>query len=240
MRLAIISGGSKGLGLALCEHYLAQGFRVLEFSRSAPHSFSAKVDFTSPEESRAAVHAALAALPEGPWDEIVVIANAAVITPIGPVARQAPAALIETMNASFISSVLFIAEAVARFQATACRKTLLNISSGAALRGQTGVSLYCASKAELENFIRALALEQAAEACPFIAVNVDPGAMETGMQQSILTSSKDDFPDLDRFLQRQASGSLREPARVAAAAARIAALPGLAGGERHNVGDHGY
>jgi benzil reductase ((S)-benzoin forming) len=116
---------------------------------------------------------------------------------------------------------------------------LLNITSGSALRGQAGVSLYCGAKAGLENFIRAVALEQAAESAPFIAVNVDPGAMDTEMQDSLVQANKVDFPEVERFVQRKTNGTLRAPARVASATARIAELPDLTGGHRYDVGDYG-
>ncbi|MDP2366746.1 hypothetical protein [Rhodoferax sp.] len=39
MRLALLTGGSKGLGLALCDLLTAKGYHLVEFSRSAPHPF---------------------------------------------------------------------------------------------------------------------------------------------------------------------------------------------------------
>ncbi|MDT5161815.1 MAG: hypothetical protein QOC90_2125 [Mycobacterium sp.] len=239
MKILIISGGSRGLGLELCRYYIEHGFRVLEFSRSAPHDYSVKVDFTLADRSRAVVKTALAALPDNACEEIVVVANAAMVTPIGPTSRQDPASILRTINASYVSAVLFITEAIARFQAVTCRKILLNISSGGALRGQAGLSLYCGAKAGLENFVRAVALEQAAEAAPFVAVNVDPGAMNTDMQAALVQASKADFPDVERFVERKTNGTLRVPARVAAATARIADLPDLVSGNRYNVGDYG-
>lgn len=239
MRLALVSGGSRGLGAELYRLLVERGDHVVEFSRSAPHAHSVATDFSDPEASRRTIAAALAALPQTEWEEIVVIANAATIEPIGPTSRQDPSALLKNLNGNIVAPILFITEAVARFQSQACRKTLVNISSGAATRGQAGVSLYCAAKAGLDNYIRAVALEQELEAAPFTAITVDPGAMDTAMQQSILDAPVDDFPDLDRFVQRARSGSLRVPAKVAAAVLRIVALPDLAQAGRHNAGDHG-
>ena len=111
-------------------------------------------------------------------------------------------------------------------------------SSQSFLNGYEGWSLYCASKAALENFIRSVALEQAREAAPFIAVNISPGIIDTDMQQAIRAASKADFPDVERFVGFKNSGALRAPAEVAAAVIRIAALPHLQGGATLNVADH--
>ncbi|WP_367848006.1 hypothetical protein [Rhodoferax sp. WC2427] len=44
LRLAVLTGGSTGLGLALCEALAECGYRVLELSRSAPHAYSVQLD----------------------------------------------------------------------------------------------------------------------------------------------------------------------------------------------------
>jgi benzil reductase ((S)-benzoin forming) len=215
MRLALITGGSKGLGAALCEAYAARGFEVVEFSRSAPHGYSVKVDFSQPEATRATVADTLAFLATKPWDEVVVIQNAGVLDPIGPVSRKAHESVLGNIHTNITSALLFFGECLGAFQALPCRKTLVNISSGAALKGYAGWSLYCAAKAATENFIRSVALEQAEEAHPFLAINVNPGVMDTGMQAAIRSSSASDFPLVRRFVERKEAGELRVPAAVA-------------------------
>jgi NAD(P)-dependent dehydrogenase (short-subunit alcohol dehydrogenase family) len=116
---------------------------------------------------------------------------------------------------------------------------LANISSGAAQKGYAGWSLYCAAKAGMENYIRALALEQQAEPHPFIPVNVGPGVIDTEMQALIRTSTASDFPEIERFIVRKEQGALLSPMKVAAAVCRILDLPSLSSGARYEVGDHG-
>ena len=48
LRLALITGGSRGLGAALCAEYRGKGWQVVEFSRTAPHPFSVRVDLADP------------------------------------------------------------------------------------------------------------------------------------------------------------------------------------------------
>ena len=239
MRLAILTGGSKGLGLALCERLANRGYRVIEFSRTAPHAYSVKLDLSSPGESRLVATTAIAALSGERFSEILVINNAGTLHPIGPASSKEPEETLANLNTNFTSAILVLTEIVAHFQADACRKVLANISSGAAQKGYAGWSLYCAAKAGMENYVRALALEQQGETHPFIPVNIDPGVMDTEMQTCIRNSSASDFPEIQRFIKRKEQGALVEPVKVAAAVCRILELPSLIAGSRYEVSDHG-
>ena len=63
---AIVTGGSTGIGVAICEALLAQGYEVIALSRreaglTSPRLRSVRVDLADPEATRAAA-AELAAL----------------------------------------------------------------------------------------------------------------------------------------------------------------------------------
>lgn len=232
MKLAIISGGSRGLGAALCRQYAEAGYEVLEFSRSAPHAFSKACDFTDPARAASVVAETLAPFTSSPaLEEIVAISNAGMLAPIGPVSRKAPEAVLANLNTNLASAILFMGEVVRAFQDSPARKTLVSISSGASLKGHAGWSLYCAAKAGLDNFIRALALEQAFETSPFRALSVDPGIMDTSMQESIRSAGKADFPTVERFIGFHRDGALRSPERIAEAIRNLVAGD-APGGER--------
>lgn len=236
MKLVAISGGSRGLGLALAKGYLDAGFQVVEFSRSAPHSFSVAADFSDPEAAHRVVSAEFARLAALEYEEIVIVNNAATLQPVGPTSRKEPAELVANLNVNVVSAVLFLSEAVRRFQGHPCRKSLVNISSGAALRAYYGWSLYCSSKACLEAFVRTVALEQGGEPHPFLALSIEPGVIDTEMQASIRGTSAQDFPELQRFVALKQSGSLRPPEEVAEAIRSIV-RQNRGNGVRHDVRD---
>ena len=235
MRLAIITGGSKGLGFALCTQLSKLGYQVLEFSRTAPHKFSVRVDLSLPEESRRYISSAIAAFDTASLSELVVINNAGTLEPIGPSSKKPSPALLANLNTNFTSSILGLTEIIAKFQPAPCRKIVVNISSGAAQKGYAGWSLYCAAKAGMEGFIRALAIEQQAEPHPFIPINIDPGVIDTEMQALIRASTALAFPDLDRFVRRKELGSLVAPSEVAAAVLRILDSSSLSYGGRYDA-----
>ncbi len=237
-RLLVLSGGSRGLGLALASQYRALGWEVLEFSRSAPHPWSVKVDLSDPGAADPLVRAALAPLAARAWDEILLVANAGVLAPMGPVSGKDPAAVLANIHTNYAAPVMFMAAAVAAFQGHACRKTLLNISSGAAQRSLPGWSLYCGAKAGLEHFVRTLAVEQAALPHPVRAININPGVIDTDMQADIRAASAEDFPAVGAFIQRKNAGELRSPAVVASAIARLVADDRLEGGARAATEDY--
>ena len=238
MRIALITGGSKGLGLSLCLQLKERGYRVIEFSRSAPHEFSVMADLSSPEESRRTILSAIGGIGAESLEEIIVVNNAGMLEPIGPTSRKDLPPLIANMNTNFTSAILFVTEVVRQFQSAPCRKVIANISSGAALNGYAGWTLYCAAKAGLENFVRALGVEQKQEAHPFIPVNINPGVIDTEMQALIRASSASDFPDVGRFVRRKEQGELAPPALVAAAILRIVESPALEYGALYGVADY--
>jgi len=215
MKLAVVSGGSRGLGEALCRRYLDAGFQVLEFSRSAPHAFSVAADFAQPEQTAEVVAREFAKLSHLEFDEIVVVSNAGMVEPVGPTARKNPADILVNLNVNITSAILFISQALRQFQGQHCKKTIVQISSGAALRPYSGWSLYCSAKACLDTFIRTLALEQGTELHPFYAISFEPGVIDTEMQAVIRGLDRADFPDLRRFQELQKNRALRAPEQVA-------------------------
>ena len=235
MRLAIVSGGSQGLGEALCQQLLQKGYELIEFSRSAPHPYSVALDLADPIAAQAIIRKTLQPFAVQVWDEVLLISNAGVLSPITLVGQQEAQALLANINANLSSAMLLIAEVVAQFQTQRGRKIVASISSGAALRPKAGWSLYCAAKAGMESFVQTVALEQAAQPVPFIAVNIDPGLIDTTMQAQIRAASSADFPDVAQFIARQKAGLLVSPERVAAAVLGICALLKLENGGRYAV-----
>lgn len=237
MRLALVTGGSRGLGAALCERLVADGWHVVEFSRTAPHPYSVRTDLTSPEVLFGQVVRAFTELPSETIEELLVVSNAGTIAPIGPSSSNEVIGILGNLDTNFASAILFISLVVDRFQVVPCRKVVLNISSGAAQKPYSGWSLYCASKAGVEMFIRALAIEQSRETYPFVAVNVNPGVMDTQMQSLIRSASPEDFPDQPRFQGMKERGMLSSPESVAKALVRIAADTGVEPGSCVHVKD---
>ena len=153
----------------------------------------------------------------------------------GQSSKKLSPALLANLNTNFTSSILALTEIIAKFQPAPCRKVVVNISSGAAQKGYAGWSLYCAAKAGMEGFIRALAIEQQAELHPFIPINIDPGVIDTEMQALIRASTALDFPDVDRFVRRKGLGGLVAPSEVAAAVLRILDSSSLSYGGRYDA-----
>lgn len=237
MRTAIVTGGSKGLGRALCSRLEAAGYEVVDFSRSAPHEFSSRLDLASPESAGRSVARRLARMDPQACEELLVFSNAGTLAPIGPAWRKPAPDVLASLNVNLVSAVAVINEVVRHFRQSSCRKVLVNISSGAASKGYAGWSLYCASKAGMEGFIRALAVEEHSQPQPFIAVSIDPGVIDTVMQALIRATPPADFPEVDRFTRRKLAGGLAEPDAVAAAIMKLLVGPELTSGRRYELPD---
>lgn len=237
MKLAIITGGSKGLGKGLFEQLGEMGYQMIELSRSAPYEVSHKIDLANPLEARQTAEKVVADLDDEGLEELLIINNAAVNVPVGPAVKQDAADILMHLNVNMVSQILVLSAVMAKFKETVCPKLIANITSGAANSAFEGMSLYCATKAGMEQFVRTTAAEQAREAAPFMLINVDPSVMDTDMQTIMRGVSEEDFPAVERFVAMKEEGNLYAPADTAGAIIRILTSDDLVNGERYHVSD---
>ena len=189
MTTAIITGGSRGLGLALSRVLVASGWTVVADARDAAALAAAAVtlgdrfvpvpgDVDDPEHRRALVAAA-----EGPIDLVVNNASTLGSAPMPHLADLRPDDLARVMATNVIAPLALVQEALPRLAHGAA---VINVTSDAAVEGYAGWGAYGASKAALEQMSNVLAAEQ-----PELRVWwVDPCDMRTQMHQ-------DSFPGED-------------------------------------------
>lgn len=218
-RLAIVTGGSRGLGAALVEAYAADGWDVLEFSRSGAATrervTSVRLDLARPEAARETFLDALGERLAAPPGEVHFVHNAAVLAPVGPPTLDGPPDWREHLDANVAGGIGLMGAFLALVEPLTARKVLVNVSSGAAKSAVRGWSLYCASKAACEHWIRCVALEQADLPRPTLCVSVAPGIVDTAMQEEIRAVPVARFPDHERFVGYHEGGNLRAPDDVA-------------------------
>jgi len=234
MKLAIITGGSKGLGAELVKQYAQQGFEIVEFSRSGNTPYSRNIDLSDLTVANQVIAETLETLSQRQYSEIIAISNAAMLTPIGPLSNSDANDWVTNINASFTSAIVFMGNFVKYFQAHDCSKVMASISSGAALNAYSGWSLYCAGKAGLEHYIRCIAEEQEKQAHPVLPIIINPGVIDTDMQTAIRGANEQQFPQRERFVELKKSNSLQQPAAVARSIHSILA-GNLNAGERYSV-----
>jgi benzil reductase ((S)-benzoin forming) len=99
---------------------------------------------------------------------------------------------------------------------------LVNISSGAALRGYPAWGAYCASKAAVDRLTECLQLEEP----QLRAYSVAPGVIDTDMQARVRSLSPDQFPMVEKFIELKRQGAYNSPRYVADRLLEIAFDPG--------------
>lgn len=231
MKLALIIGGSRGLGLALVEQYQAAGWVVYEFSRSG--TGEGHIDFDLIDHDLSSYTSLLERLALQNWQEIILINNAATILPIKPVDQMGRDELQTALQINFSHPLLLLHAFVVTFSQHSARKVLAQISSGAAKRPIAAWTSYCASKAGVDHFMAVLALEQSSAKNPILAIVLDPGVMDTEMQATIRASNPAHFPELARFMARKEQGMLRPAAEVAQFC--VAAIARAQQGQRYDI-----
>jgi len=186
-RTAIVTGASRGLGLALARDLAASGWNLVVDARDesalrAAHAtltgsgraVAAPGDVADPDHRRALVDAARAL---GRLDLLVNNASALGPSPMPPLASLDPADLEAILRTNTVAPLALVQLALPLLEAH--RGRILNITSDAAVEGYEGWGGYGTSKAALEQLSNVLAAEH-----PDLRVYwVDPGDMRTQMHQ---------------------------------------------------------
>jgi benzil reductase ((S)-benzoin forming) len=219
--LTIITGASRGMGAAIAQLLQQQGHNVLAIARQ--HNLALvqaqceqwQADLAEPVGVAEKLAAWLVAQQHNTWQSITLINNAALLAPPGPLAaaqyHDVAAALRVGLEAPMLLTAAFL-RATAQW---ACMRKVLNISSGLGRRAMAGSSSYCAAKAGLDHYSRAVALEQAGLANGAKIVSLAPGVIETDMQVQLRSADAAQFPERDRFQQLHTQGQLMSPQTAA-------------------------
>ena len=225
MDLYIVTGTTKGLGAALARQIAADGTsELIALARTgaaaAGRSTTIAVDVADLAALDRACDRLDAAIAGKAYAKAVLINNAGVVGPVGPLEAVDPEELARNLAVNLTAPMLLMRRFL-RATAHVPLRRIVNISSGAARRPIFGWSAYCAAKAGLDMASRAVALETATRGQAVEVVSLAPGVIDTPMQGTVRAATAEQFVDVERFRAMKAEGVLRPAEDVAADILRL-------------------
>ena len=225
-RVALVTGGSRGLGRAVAGAFAAEGAKVvLNYVKGAEAAGQVAGEIRSryntdavPLRADVSVEADVRALFDGAeraLGPVDILVNNAGLWPKAVVKDMSEEEWSRVLAVNLTGPFLACREAVRRWLAAKRRGAVVNVTSQAAHTGATsGHAHYAAAKAGLANLTISLARETAPHG---IRVNaVAPGMMRTDMTDAAMAA------DARRYLDRIPLGRIADPAEVAAAVVFLA------------------
>lgn len=197
--VALVAGGSGGIGAAICHHLAAAGLTVLVGHRSSEEAARTvaadcegkaepiHLDVTDGDSVAAAVSRA------GDLGTLDVVVNAAGVAVDGLVLRLSDEDVQRALDVNLRGAHL-LSQAALRPMLRARHGRIVHVGSVVGLRGNAGQAAYAAAKAGLVGYSASLAREVARKG---ITVNVvAPGFVETAMTDALPDAAREALRDL--------------------------------------------
>jgi len=189
MKLIVVTGASKGLGLAICIRLLNENYKVVGISRSQTKEFESlqkefpetlfrvEYDFANTDDIQNLVRTITKA-----HGKIYGLINNAALGHDGVLGTMHEAQIKELIAVNVLAPIL-ITKYASRSMLMKLQGRVINIGSIIASTGFNGLSVYGATKASLSGFTKSLARELGKAK---ITVNtVAPGYMKTAMTSGL-------------------------------------------------------
>ena len=225
--LTILTGASRGMGLAMARQLLTPDQTLLCISRSENESLAKQAKGTGVTllqwcfdlSDGAAVceplQKWLTSQDADAFATASLVNNAGMIPAIVPIADAQASDLARALRVGLEAPMQLTAaflQATAHWTAT---RKVLNISSGLGRRAMASQAAYCAAKAGMDHFTRCLALEEATKANGAKVCSLAPGVIDTNMQLQLRSADMRTFADQTSFANLKSSGSLTSPENAA-------------------------
>jgi benzil reductase ((S)-benzoin forming) len=225
--LTILTGASRGMGLAMARQLCRSDARLLCLSRTTEQALDAlaraqgadlvqwPADLAEPAGVAVRVQAWLAAQDPAQLASATLINNAGVIGRLGPLDPAWPEDVATAIRVDLEAPLQLAAAFLTATRNWVLPKKILNISSGLGRRAMAGSALYCAAKAGMDHFTRCVALDEARQPQGVRIVSLAPGVIDTGMQTTLRAGDPAVFPEHSNFVALQQNGLLSSPEEAA-------------------------
>ncbi len=217
----LVTGGSRGLGLAITEHLADLGYRVIAVARKdsealqsararAAAAGAGAIEFRAMDLAGIAELGSFVKSLRAEFGGFYGLVNNAGIGTSGILANMRDADIQRLITLNTLAPIV-LTKYVAKSMMIERRGRIVNLASIVALTGYNGLSVYSATKASLIGFTQSLARELGALN---ITVNaIAPGFIDTEMTQEL------DAVQRERIARRSALKRMAEPIDVASSVA---------------------
>ncbi|MDU6348255.1 MAG: 3-oxoacyl-[acyl-carrier-protein] reductase [Clostridium sp.] len=223
VRTAIVTGGSRGIGRAVCKRLAAEGHNLVinyagnlqaaEETAAECRELGAEVILVKADVSSAAGCEEIFSKAQEAFKTVDILVNNAGITRDGLILRMSEESFDEVINTNLKGAFLCM-KLASRIMMKQRWGRIINMSSVAGVRGNAGQINYSASKAGLIGMTKSLAKELAGRS---VTVNaVAPGLIETDMTGVLPDSVK------EQLVQGIPMARAGKPEEIAAAVAFFA------------------
>ena len=187
-KTAFVTGGTGGIGSAICERFANEGAQVIAADLSEPAQLSEQIEFLAYDVTDEAICQSTFIALEDRWDKIDILVNAAGIE----IEKTIEETTLEEWNRIFAINVtgIFL---TSKYALPLLRKSkaasVINFGSYDGYIADPGLAAYCATKGAVHALTRAMACDHGPEG---IRVNaICPGYVDTPMLQSFFGESGD-------------------------------------------------
>ena len=239
--LYILTGASRGMGLAMARQLLQPGNTLLCISRKVNETLALQSkqagvnllqwtqDLAQGAHTSARLEQWLREQPGGTSSDLfasaTLINNAGMIPRIGPLSEADADDLSHALRVGLEAPMHLTSAFLRATQDWTGLRRVLNISSGLGRRAMASQAGYCAAKAGMDHFTRCVALEEALKTNGARLCSLAPGVIDTGMQAQLRAADSSAFPDQSSFVNLKTSGSLTSPEEAASRILSFLARP---------------
>ena len=221
--LTVITGASRGLGLAMAHQLLSPGHMLLCISRHQNEALTEKAqaigaglvqwteDLSQGSQVSQRLSQWLLSQSGDDFSDATLINNAAALPQVLPLSEADVDDLARTLRVGLEAPMQLTAVFLQATQTWPTQRKVLNISSGLGRSAMASQAAYCAVKAGMDHFTRCLALDEALKVNGAKVCSLAPGVIDTDMQVQLRGAKAADFPNRENFMSLKRNGQLSSP-----------------------------